>query len=55
MILGEKMTREKWPLAKVVRLNTGDDELVRTVELKTSHSVITRPVTKLCFLEESAA
>ena len=40
----------KWPLAKVVKVHPGKDNLVRVATVKTSSGVRTRPVTKLAVL-----
>ena len=50
LIANENVHRGKWPLGKVV-----DDGYVRSAEVQTSLMVLTRPVTKLCFLEGQRA
>ena len=40
----------KWPLARVVDVHPGRDDLVRVATIKTSNATYTRPVTKLAFL-----
>ena len=40
----------RWPLARVIQVHPGKDELVRVATIKTSTGVITRPVTKLALL-----
>ena len=46
--------RSKWLLGRVTRVNVGRDNHVRSAEVRTKSSVLVRPVTKLCLLEESA-
>lgn len=43
--------RATWPLARITKINTDGDGLVRDVELRTGNSSYTRPVTKLVKLE----
>ena len=43
--------RALWPLAVVTRLHTGNDGLVRSVEIKTKRGITNRSVTKLYPLE----
>ncbi len=40
----------KWPLARVIRVHPGRDNLVRVATVRTSTGVYTRPVTKLALL-----
>ena len=40
----------KWPLARVVKVHTGKDGLVRVVTVKTSTGTYKRPVTKIALL-----
>ena len=40
----------RWPLARVIQVHPGKDDLVRVATIKTSTGVITRPVTKLALL-----
>ena len=51
LIIDEIMPPAKWPLARVVKLYRGLDNLVRVVDLKTSTSNLQRPVHKLILLE----
>ena len=44
-------SRLNWPLARVVKLHSGRDGLIRSVDLKTSKSIICRPIKKLHKLE----
>ena len=45
--------RGKWPLARVTKVYPGADGLVRSVQVRTANSYLDRPVSKLCFLEET--
>lgn len=53
LIVDENAKRGEWPLGKVLEANTGRDGLVRSVKVFTRGSTLTRPITKLCFLEHS--
>ena len=55
LIADENVHRGKWPLGKVVDVFRGKDGYVRSAKVKTSLTVLTRPVTKLCFLEGQSA
>ena len=46
-------SRLNWPLARVVKLHPGRDGLIRSVDVKTSKSIICRPIQKLHKLEVS--
>ena len=52
VLLNEGSKREYWPLAVVVDIFKGRDEVVRSVKLKCNGKVLTRP-TKLIYLLES--
>ena len=46
--------RDHWLLARVVSVNFAPDgKTVRSVKIKTREGVYTRPVAKLCLLEET--
>ena len=55
LIADENIHRGKWPLGKVVDVFRGKDGYVRSTKVKTGLTVLTRPVTKLCFLEGQRA
>lgn len=40
----------KWPLARIVEANPGDDGVVRVVVLRTSSGTFKRPASKICLL-----
>ena len=44
--------RVQWPLGRVVEVHPGSDGLTRSVKVATRTTVLSRPVTKLCFLEQ---
>ena len=50
LILGETTFTNHWPMAKVVEVHPDRDGLVRVVTLKTSTSILKRPVAKLSLL-----
>jgi hypothetical protein len=44
--------RAHWPLGRVLRVNTAEDGLVRSVQMKTARSEeVVRPIHKICLLE----
>ena len=45
--------RGRWPLARVVEICPSSDGRVRVVKVKTPSGVLTRPVARLCLLEEA--
>ena len=55
LIADENVHRGKWPLGKVVDVFRGKDGYVRSAKVQTSLTVLTRPVTKSCFLEGQRA
>ena len=44
--------RGKWPLGRITRVMPGADGVVRVAEVKTKTGTYTRPVAKLCKLED---
>ena len=40
----------KWPLARVIEVHPGKDDLVRVVTVKTSSGTYKRPISKIAFL-----
>ena len=52
LISDEAMPPAKWPLARVIKCYKGKDGLIRVVDLKTSTSVLKRPIHKLILLEK---
>ena len=55
LIADENVHHGKWPLGKVVDVFRGKDGHVRSAKVQTSLTVLSRPVTKLCFLEGQRA
>lgn len=55
VIRSETAQPTKWPLARITKLLPGADEQVRVVELRTTSSNFTRPVSKLVLLPVSSA
>ncbi|TNN15961.1 Pol polyprotein [Schistosoma japonicum] len=51
VLVGDKSTSDRWPLGIVVDVRTGEDNLVRTVEVRTRSGLLTRDVRRLCLLE----
>ena len=54
LIVDNNTPRGHWPLGLVLKTMPGSDGIVRTALVKTSQSEFTRPVAKLCLLEQSA-
>lgn len=52
LVVDEKVHRGQWPLGRIVKVHTGRDGLVRSAEIATKSTTLTRPITKLCFLEQ---
>ena len=44
-----------WPLSRIKKVFTGQDNIVRSTEVKTRFGVMKRPVTKLALLEECSS
>ena len=53
LIKDETVKRGQWPLARVMEVMTAKDGYVRSARVKTSSTILTRPVNKLCLLEEA--
>ncbi len=51
LVVDESLPRGYWPLARVVEVTKGRDELVRSVRVKTAKTELVRPIDKLCLLE----
>ena len=51
LIMGENTPRKNWPMGRVIQTFPGKDGLVRIAQVRTSWSILTRPVAKLCLLE----
>ena len=45
--------RGQWKMARITKVFPGEDGVVRVAEIKTEARILTRPVTKLCLLEEA--
>ena len=53
IVVQDNAPRSSWTLGRVVRPVPGTDGRVRAAEVRTSRGIYTRPVAKLCVLEES--
>lgn len=53
LVLEEKMTRNRWPLGRIIEVQPGSDGLVRSVRVRMNGSEYARPISKLCLLEEA--
>ena len=54
LVMEPNVARDHWSLARVVKVHPSSDGRVRKVEVKTQSGFLTRPVTRLCLLEETA-
>ena len=54
LVVDKTVPRSRWLLGRVTKVFPGEDSRVRTAEVKAKDSSLTRPVTKLCLLEEAA-
>jgi hypothetical protein len=54
MVAEENVHRSQWPLARVVEVHTGKDNRVRSAKVKMRSTMLVRPITKLCLLEQSS-
>ena len=54
LIADERVHRGQWPLGCVLEVHPGRDGFVRSVKVATKSSVLTRPISKLCFLEQES-
>lgn len=48
LIKDDRYPSNRWPLARIVELHPGLDNVVRVVTLKTHNGMIKRPIVKLC-------
>jgi hypothetical protein len=55
LLMEESSPRQTWPLGRVIKTFSGRDGLVRSAQVKTKWTVLTRPIHKLCLLEESSS
>ena len=53
VLVVESTPRNSWLMARVIETFPDSNGLVRSVKVQTKHSIIVRPVTKLCVLVES--
>ena len=52
LLKSDHVPRTHWPLARITNTFPGQNNIVRTVELKTPNAVLVRPVGKICLLEK---
>ena len=53
LVPSDDQPRCQWKLGRIIKTLPGKDNKVRVVEIRTSAGVYTRPVAKLCLLEEA--
>ena len=54
LVVDKAVPRSRWLRGRVTKVFPGEDSRVRTAEVKTKDSSLTRSVTKLSLLEEAA-
>lgn len=52
LVKDENVSRSFWPLARIIDVHKGNDEIVRSCKLKLGNNTLVRPCNKLCLLEE---
>ena len=52
LVVDEKVHHGQWPLGRIVQVHPGKDGIVRSAKIATRSTILTRPITKLCFLEQ---
>ena len=52
LVMDQTMPRNCWPLRNAIEVNSGRDGLLRSVKVKSKGRILTRPVDKLCMLEQ---
>jgi len=52
LIADEKVHHGQWPLGRVLEVHPGRDGFIRSVKVATKSSILTRPISKLCFLKQ---
>ena len=55
LVADETRPRNQWPLGRIISVFKGRDGLVRSALIKTQHTSLKRPISKLCFLEGHSA
>ena len=50
LVKHDSLPPSRWLLGQIVKCNSGKDELVRTVRVKTASSEYERPITQICLL-----
>ena len=48
LVRSESTPPTKWPLARIIKVHPGKDQLVRVVTVLTDSSTLTRPIEKIC-------
>ena len=52
LIADERVHCGQWPLGRVLEVHAGRDGFIRSVKVATKSSILTRPISKLYFLEQ---
>ena len=54
LLVDDEDSKKTWSLARITQVFPGDDGTVRVIEVKTKNGLYTRPVAKVCCLEDDA-
>ncbi|XP_065093149.1 uncharacterized protein LOC135713840 [Ochlerotatus camptorhynchus] len=54
IVADESLPAIRWPLARIVTVHPGKDDLVRVVSLRTAKGIIKRAIHKICLLPQPA-
>ena len=54
LIADERVHHGQWPLGHILEVHPGRDGFVRSVKVATKSSILTRPISKLRFLEQES-
>ena len=55
LVVDEAVPRSQWSTARVLKSYSEANSGVRSVKVNTSHSVLKRPISKLCMIESAQA
>lgn len=50
IVVDEQQPTTRWPLARIVEVHQGNDNITRVVSLRTAKGIIKRPIVKICLL-----
>ncbi len=53
LVTDHMLSRNEWPLGKVIKVYPGEDGRVRTIKVRSRGNELIRPIAKVCLLEET--